>query len=102
MRHSYARRENRHPRRYHGPSARGVLDDITHDESVEFAKEEQVATEEPSAEVVAVEGAPQADGEGEQAEAEEKKKKPRKLIEDEKREACDVKCNIYNTYMKAS
>lgn len=76
--------------------ARGILDDIAHDESAEVHKEEQQAAEAvPSAEVAAVadvdEDAPQ-----------EQAKKPRKLIEEEKREEGSVKWNIYKTYLKAS
>lgn len=74
--------------------ARGVLDDITHDESVDAHKEEQ-----------AVEAAVPADAVTETAEdapATDAAKKPRKLIEEEKREEGSVKWNIYKTYLKAS
>ncbi|KAI0945816.1 hypothetical protein AcV7_009953 [Taiwanofungus camphoratus] len=79
--------------------SRGVLDDITHDEAVEAHKEEQ--------EAVAIEKKDNADIDAE-AEANsdskpiEKAKKPRKLIEEEKRETGSVKWHIYNTYLRAS
>ncbi|KAH9922425.1 multidrug resistance-associated ABC transporter [Fomitopsis serialis] len=84
--------------------ARGLLDDITHDESVEAHKEEEKVeaeekAKEPNAEIDAE--AP----EEEDADAKPDKKddkKPRKLIEDEKRETGSVKWSIYNTYLKAS
>ena len=77
--------------------ARGVLDDIAHDESAEVHKEEQQAAENvPSAEAAAV-----ADSDIEEAPREEAKK-PRKLIEEEKREEGSVKWNIYKTYLRAS
>jgi len=68
--------------------AQGVLEEITHDASVEVHKEEtKVVT--PTIE-----------------EAEEKKamdiKKPRKLIKDEHRETGGVKWSIYKSYLKAS
>ena len=73
--------------------ALGVLDDITHDESVEAHKEEQaVAQAEKAAEEV-----DEADA-GKPAD----KKKPRKLVEEEHRETGGVKWRIYNTYLKAS
>lgn len=78
--------------------ARGVLDDITHEEKAEAAKEEQAveaAEKGANAEV-------DADAEPEDAKPVEKAKKPRKLIEDEKREEGSVKWSIYNTYLKAS
>lgn len=74
--------------------ARGVLDDITHDESVEAHKEEQATETAASADVAVVEGEASA--------TEEAAKKPRKLIEEEKREEGSVKWNIYKTYLKAS
>lgn len=76
--------------------ARGVLDDITHDESAEAHKEEQAAEAEASVD-------PAVEGEGgEESPATEAVKKPRKLIEEEKREEGSVKWNIYKTYLKAS
>ena len=73
--------------------ARGVLEEITHDEAVEAHREEQAVAvaEKPADEVDALENGKPAD-----------KKKPRKLIEDEKRETGSVKWNIYKTYLKAS
>ena len=71
--------------------ARGVLDDITHDEAVEVHKEEQaVAAAEKENEDEVDEGKPVD------------KKKPRKLIEEEHRETGSVKWKIYKTYLKAS
>lgn len=87
--------------------ARGVLEEITSDESVESRKEEEkVATaESTSPEVEAIEGSVDEasqgavnDGVGVPAKA----KKPRKLIEDERREEGSVKWRIYKTYLKAS
>lgn len=81
--------------------ARGVLDDITHEESVEAHKEEQAAevaekSDNPNAEV-------DADAEAENGDPKPAdKKNPRKLIEDEKRETGNVKWSIYHTYLKAS
>ena len=74
--------------------SRGVLDEITHDESVEAHKEAQAI----EAEVKAGEALEDAE-DGKPA---EQTKKPRKLIEDEKREIGGVKWNIYKTYLKAS
>ncbi|KAI0092260.1 multidrug resistance-associated ABC transporter [Irpex rosettiformis] len=77
--------------------ARGVLDDITHDESAEVHKEEQQAAEAmASAEATALADPETADAPQEEA------KKPRKLIEEEKREEGSVKWNIYKTYLRAS
>ena len=74
--------------------SRGVLDDITHDETVEAHKEEQaVETAEKAADPIE---------EVENGTPAEQMKKPRKLIEDEKRETGGVKWNIYKTYLKAS
>ncbi|KAI0339052.1 multidrug resistance-associated ABC transporter [Trametopsis cervina] len=77
--------------------ARGVLEEITHDESAEAQKQDQQAEAVVSADVAAVEG--EATGEAAPVEA---VKKPRKLIEEEKREEGSVKWNIYKTYLKAS
>jgi hypothetical protein len=69
--------------------AQGILEEITHDASVD-AKTEEVdaaeikAVEEPSAE-------PGTDV-----------KKPRKLIKDEHREEGGVKWSVYKRYLKAS
>lgn len=85
---------------------RGLLDEITHDESVEAHKEEvkaeaEVKIEEPNAEIDA--DAPEDEDADADAKPDNKKgKKPRKLIEDEKREEGSVKWSIYNTYLKAS
>ncbi|THG99339.1 hypothetical protein EW026_g2986 [Hermanssonia centrifuga] len=77
--------------------ARGVLDDIAHDEAVEVHKEEQaIEVTETSAGAV-----DEADAEGD-AKPVEKAKKPRKLIEEERRETGSVKWAIYKTYLKAS
>jgi ABC-type sulfate/molybdate transport systems ATPase subunit len=68
--------------------AQGVLEDITHDASVEAHKEE-FKVQAPIVE-----------------EEEEKKakeaKKPRKLIKDEYRETGGVKWSIYKSYLRAS
>ena len=74
--------------------AKGALDDITHDESVEVHKEEQAVEASVSADA--------AVGGTDDLPAAEAKKKPRKLIEEEKREEGSVKWNIYRTYLKAS
>ncbi|EMD39008.1 hypothetical protein CERSUDRAFT_104287 [Gelatoporia subvermispora B] len=83
----------------------GVLDDITHDESVEAHKEEQKAAEE--AETVKTKDVEdEVEAEAEAIEGNGKPapptKKPRKLVEEEKRETGSVKWHIYNTYLKAS
>lgn len=72
--------------------ARGVLDDIAFGESIEAHREKQVAdTEEAAASVGA-----------DNVENIVTTKKPRKLVEEEKRETGRVKWRIYNTYLKAS
>ena len=84
--------------------ARGVLDDITHDESIEAHKEEQAVEAEEAAasgstdnvDDVAVSPA------DENSKPAATNKKPRKFIEEEKRETGRVKWRIYNTYLKAS
>lgn len=76
--------------------ARGVLEEITHDESVEAHKEEQAADAAASADVSAAN-----EPESEEA-AQDQAKKPRKLIEEEKREEGSVKWHIYKTYLRAS
>ena len=74
--------------------SRGVLDDITQDEAVEAHKEEQaVEIAEKVADPVE---------EAEDGKPVQQTKKPRKLIEDEKRETGGVKWNIYKTYLKAT
>ncbi|KAI0696160.1 multidrug resistance-associated ABC transporter [Cytidiella melzeri] len=74
--------------------ARGVLEEITHDESVAAHKDEQQAAKEAPHIDPATADDPDA--------PQEKAKKPRKLIEEEKREQGSVKWNIYRTYLKAS
>jgi carbamoylphosphate synthase small subunit len=73
--------------------AQGALDDITHDASVQVHKEEQEIQEQVASTAVdpPSEAVPQ-----------EQAKKPRKLIEEEKREEGGVKWHIYKTYLKAS
>ncbi|KAK7677231.1 hypothetical protein QCA50_019825 [Cerrena zonata] len=73
--------------------AQGVLDDIAHDETAEVAKEEQAVAE--------AEAKPADDADAEET-APVSTKKPRKLIEEEKRETGSVKWHIYKTYLKAS
>ena len=73
--------------------AQGALDEITHDESVEVHKEEQQVKEEEPPVVAAdptSEAAPQ-----------ENTKKPRKLIEEEKRAIGRIGKDIWTTYLKA-
>ncbi|EKM52518.1 uncharacterized protein PHACADRAFT_211766 [Phanerochaete carnosa HHB-10118-sp] len=77
--------------------ARGILDEITHDEAVETHKEEQAAA--------VGEGADNDQAKVDSADSIEqpaKAKSPRKLIEEEHREAGSVKWSIYKTYLKAS
>lgn len=87
---------------------RGLLDEITHDESVEAHKEEvkaeaEVKAKEPNAEIDADALEDEdADADADAKPDKKKGKKPRKLIEDEKREEGSVKWSIYNTYLKAS
>ncbi|KAJ3519361.1 hypothetical protein NM688_g9311 [Phlebia brevispora] len=76
--------------------SRGILDDITNDEAVEAHKEEQAAEVEEKA------NEPVEDADVDGGKPVEKAKKPRKLIEDEKRETGSVKWRIYKTYLKAS
>ncbi|KAI0338657.1 multidrug resistance-associated ABC transporter [Trametopsis cervina] len=77
--------------------ARGILEEITHDESAEAHKPDQRAEAVASADVAASKG--EALGEAVPADG---VKKPRKLIEEEKREEGSVKWDIYKTYLKAS
>lgn len=76
--------------------AQGVLEDITHDESVHAAQQEEAAqakeSEDPEAEALKDDAATVKD----------KKKGPRKLVKDEHREEGSVKWSIYNTYLKAT
>lgn len=74
--------------------AQGILEEITHDESVHASQQEVVQTkegEDPEAETPKDDVAPAKD-----------KKSPRKLVKDEHREEGSVKWNIYNTYLKAT
>jgi hypothetical protein len=75
----------------------GILYDITHEESIEVHKEEQNLEEHiPSAGNTA-----SVDHELD-ADIHKQVKRPRKLIEEEKREEGSVKWRIYKTYLKAS
>ncbi|GAW07489.1 multidrug resistance-associated ABC transporter [Lentinula edodes] len=77
--------------------ASGLLEDITHEAEAEAQKDTQVAVGEVAdAEVEAVEGE-----NGNQVTT-EKLSKPRKLVEDEKREQGGVKWKIYKKYLQAS
>ncbi|KII83783.1 hypothetical protein PLICRDRAFT_702353 [Plicaturopsis crispa FD-325 SS-3] len=78
--------------------AQGILDDITHEASVEVQEEEQAVLkkEEPTDAVEALPAEPT------DAEPTGEAKKPKKLIKDEHRETGGVKWNIYNSYLKAS
>jgi len=72
----------------------GILEEITHDESVHASQQEVVLTkegEDPEAEASKGDATPTKD-----------KKTPRKLVKDEHREEGSVKWNIYNTYLKAT
>lgn len=75
--------------------AQGVLDDITQDEAIEVHKEEQAVAEAEAA-------AEPADVIDVEEGTTTKVKKPRKLIEEEKRETGSVKWHIYKAYLKAS
>jgi hypothetical protein len=76
--------------------AQGVLEEITHDENVHAAQQEESVqakeSEDPEAEAL-------KDG---AATVKDKKKSPRKLVKDEHREEGSVKWSIYNTYLKAT
>jgi hypothetical protein len=76
--------------------AQGVLEEITHDEHVHAAQQEDVVQtkegEDPEAEAL----------KDDAAATKGKKKSPRKLVKDEHREEGSVKWNIYNTYLKAT
>lgn len=75
----------------------GLLEDITHEAEAEAQKETQIVVGEVAdAEVEAVEG-----GNGNQVTT-ENLSKPRKLVEDEKREQGGVKWKIYKKYLQAS
>ncbi|KAH9854525.1 multidrug resistance-associated ABC transporter [Lenzites betulinus] len=75
----------------------GVLDDIAQTEEVEAHKEEQAVEAAKEVEEADVEVDAGANGD-----TAKKTKKPRKLIEEEHREAGGVKWRIYNTYLQAS
>ena len=76
--------------------AQGVLEEITHDENVHAAQQEEAVQvkeeEDPEAGTLKDDTAP----------AKDKKKSPRKLVKDEHREEGSVKWSIYNTYLKAT
>ena len=76
--------------------ARGVLEEITHDESVHAVEQEEAVQtkegEDPRAEAL----------KGDAAATKDKRKSPRKLVKDEHREEGSVKWSIYNTYLKAT
>lgn len=75
--------------------AQGVLEEITHDQTVQAAQQEEpiqaVESEDPEAEVLKGDAATAKD-----------KKTPRKLVKDEHREEGSVKWSVYNTYLKAT
>ena len=76
--------------------AQGVLEEITHDESIHTAQQEEAVqtkeSEDPDAEAL----------KDDDATVKDKKKSPRKLVKDEHREEGSVKWSIYNTYLKAT
>ena len=76
--------------------AQGILEEITHDESVHAAQQEEAVQvkegEDLEVEVLKDDAAP----------AKDKKKSPRKLVKDEHREEGSVKWSIYNTYLRAT
>ena len=76
--------------------ARGILDEITRDEAAEARREEEMAKTEVAA------SPSEEPSITEDALAATQAKKPRKLVEDEKRETGSVKWRIYITYLKAS
>jgi hypothetical protein len=84
--------------------AAGVLDDIVHAEAAEAVQEENtsVGEAEAAAEVAAEGEAGVAVAEAKDVAKDVSGKKPRKLIEDEKREEGSVKWGIYKTYLQAS
>ncbi|KAJ8487830.1 hypothetical protein ONZ51_g3940 [Trametes cubensis] len=75
--------------------AKGVLDNIAQLEEMEVQKEEQAIAEKED-ESIAIDGVNGAEA------TPKDKKKPRKLVEDERRETGRVKWYTYNTYLKAS
>jgi hypothetical protein len=77
--------------------SRGLLDDITHEESIEVHKEERNLEEQISSAAN-----PASVDHGLDTEIQGQVKRPRKFIEEEKREEGSVKWRIYKTYLKAS
>lgn len=73
--------------------AQGILEEIAHDESIEAQKETRAAETTSS-----MNEAHDTLQDTTQAEA----KKPKKLVEDEKRAEGSVKWSVYKTYLKAS
>jgi hypothetical protein len=97
----------------HGPvnelRTAGVLDDITHAEAAEAAAQDiaqaqaaGVGEAEAAAGLVVEGDAGIAAAEAKDAAKNVASKKPRKLIEQEKREEGSVKWKIYKTYLQAS
>jgi ABC-type multidrug transport system ATPase subunit len=76
--------------------AQGVLEEITHNENVHAAEQQEAVQ---SKEVESPEAEALKDG---VAPAKDKKKSPRKLVKDEHREEGSVKWSVYNTYLKAT
>lgn len=74
--------------------AQGVLEAIQQDGTVQVHEEQTVAKSESPIDPVGTEDDPAKPAEG--------SKKPRKLVEDEHREAGGVKWSIYKTYLEAS
>ena len=76
--------------------AQGILEEITHDENVHAAQQQEAMqvkeNEEPEADTPK-DGTPAA---------KDKKRGPRKLVKDEHREEGSVKWSVYNTYLKAT
>jgi hypothetical protein len=75
--------------------AQGVLEEITHDENVHAAQQQEVVLSKES-------GDPEEVLNDGVAAAKDKKKSPRKLVKDEHREEGSVKWSVYNTYLKAT
>ncbi|KAJ7054741.1 hypothetical protein C8F01DRAFT_1221334 [Mycena amicta] len=79
--------------------AQGVLDDITHDATIDVKKEEgDMVAEEGSAYAAAAAAVTGEDIDNHGAD----KKKPRKLVQEEHREIGGVKWRIYKRYLRAS
>jgi hypothetical protein len=77
--------------------SQGILDDIIHEEAIEVHKEEQNLEEQISSAAN-----PASVDHGLDTDIQGQVKRPRKLIEEEKREEGSVKWRIYKTYLKAS